>query len=61
MKPIPIVQGVELAGFIAVGYALIVAFLRITVFRKSQHIESPSMKVGLYDAISDLSSTLLAW
>lgn len=55
-----IVQGVEYAGFIAIGYALFIASLRVTVFRKSQHIESPSMKAGLYDAISDLSSTIIA-
>jgi cation diffusion facilitator family transporter len=55
-----IAQGVEFAGFIAIGYALFIASLRVTVFRKTQHVESPSMKAGLYDAISDLSSTLLA-
>ena len=48
------------AGFIAVGYALFIASLRITVFRKSQQIESASMRVGLYDAISDFGSTILA-
>ncbi len=51
---------VEFVGFIAIGYALFIASLRVTVFRKSQHIESPSMKIGFYDAVSDLSSTLLA-
>jgi len=55
-----IVASVEFAGFIAIGYALFIASLRVTVFRKTQHVESPSMKVGLYDAISDLSSTLIA-
>jgi cation diffusion facilitator family transporter len=55
-----ITTGIEYAGFIAIGYALFVAFLRVTVFRKSQHIESPSMKAGLYDAVSDLSSTIIA-
>ena len=55
-----IVSGVEYAGFIAIGYAIFIASLRVTVFKKSQHTESPSMRVGLYDAISDLSSTLLA-
>jgi len=58
--PQQIHQNVELAGFIAIAYALFVASLRVTVFRKTQNVESPSMKVGLYDAISDLSSTLLA-
>lgn len=55
-----IARGAEFAGFIAIGYALFIASLRVTVFRKTQHVESPSMKVGLYDAISDLSSTLIA-
>ena len=55
-----IASGVEYAGFVAIGYAIFIAALRVTVFKKSQHIESPSMRVGLYDAISDLSSTLLA-
>ncbi|MGA3112162.1 MAG: cation diffusion facilitator family transporter [Candidatus Bathyarchaeia archaeon] len=55
-----IYHGVEFAGFLAIGYAISIAILRVTVFRKSQHIESPSMRVGFYDAISDLSSTLLA-
>jgi cation diffusion facilitator family transporter len=53
-------QSTELFGFIGIGYALFIASLRVTVFRGSQHIESTSMKAGLYDAISDLSSTLLA-
>ncbi|MCW3996479.1 MAG: cation-efflux pump [Candidatus Bathyarchaeota archaeon] len=53
-------QGAETAGFVAIGYALFIASLRVTVFRKSQHIQSPSMKAGLYDAISDLGSTLIA-
>ena len=55
-----ITQGVAYVGFIAIGYAIFIAALRVTVFKKSQHIESPSMRVGFYDAISDLSSTLLA-
>ena len=55
-----IASGVQYAGFIAIGYAIFVASLRVTVFKKSQHVESPSMRVGLYDAISDLSSTLIA-
>ena len=60
MENSKIVQGTEFAGFIAIGYAIFIAILRITVFKRSQHIESPSMRVGFYDAISDLSSTLLA-
>jgi cation diffusion facilitator family transporter len=53
-------QDVALYGFIAIAYAMFIASLRVTIFRKTQHVESPSMKVGLYDAVSDLSSTLLA-
>ena len=60
ITPSHIVQNVELFGFVAVGYALFIASLRVTVFKKSQHMESSSMKVGFYDAISDLGSTLLA-
>ena len=55
-----IAGNVEYVGFIAISYSLLIASLRVTVFRKSQHIQSPSMKAGLYDAISDLSSTLIA-
>ena len=60
ITPSHIVVSAELGGFLAIGYALFIASIRVTVFRKTQHIESPSMKAGLYDAISDLSSTLLA-
>ncbi len=52
--------GIEYAGFIAIAYALGIASLRVTVFKKNQHTESASMKAGFYDAISDLSSTLIA-
>lgn len=55
-----IASGIEFAGYFAIGYALFIASLRVTVFRKSQHVESPSMKAGFYDAISDLSSTIIA-
>jgi len=51
---------IEYAGFIAIGYALFIASLRVTVFKKFQHVQSTSMKAGFYDAISDLGSTLLA-
>jgi cation diffusion facilitator family transporter len=55
-----IYQNVAFAGFIAIGYTLFIASLRITVFRKSRNIENPSMWVSFYNAVSDLSSTLLA-
>ncbi len=52
--------GIEYAGFGAIAYALIIASLRVTVFKKSQNSESQSMKAGFYDAISDLGSTIIA-
>lgn len=53
-------SGIEFLGFIGIAYALFIASLRVTVFRKTQHVHSPSMKAGLYDAIADLSSTIVA-
>ncbi len=60
ISPPEFVGGIEYAGFAAIAYALFVASLRVTVFKKNQHVESQSMKAGLYDAIADLSSTLIA-
>ena len=57
---VQLTSGVEFVGFIAIGYALFIASLRVTVFNKSQHLESPSMKAGFYDAIADLGSTIIA-
>ena len=61
MSPPQLAVGVEFAGFVAIGYALFIASLRVTVFKKFQHVQSSSMKAGFYDAISDLSSTLIAF
>jgi cation diffusion facilitator family transporter len=55
-----IYRSLAFAGFIAIGYALFIACLRITIFRKSRNIENPSIWVSFYNAVSDLSSTLLA-
>ena len=60
INPPQLNPGIEYAGFIAIGYALFIASLRVTVFKKFQHVQSTSMKAGFYDAISDLSSTLIA-
>jgi len=51
---------VEYVGFIALAYALFISCLRVTVFRDAQRMESQSMKAGFYDALADLSSTLIA-
>lgn len=53
-------EGLELAGFLAIGYTLSVDFFRITIFRKAGSTHSTSVKAGFYDAISDLSSTIIA-
>ena len=53
-------EGLELAGFIAIGYTLCVDFFRITLFRKAGSTHSTSVKAGFYDAVSDLSSTIIA-
>ncbi len=53
-------EGLELAGFAAIGYTLCVDFFRITIFRKAGSTHSTSVKAGFYDAISDLSSTIIA-
>jgi cation diffusion facilitator family transporter len=60
ISPPAFFSGLEYAGFIAIAYALFVASLRVTVFKKNEHVESQSMKAGLYDAIADLSSTIIA-
>ncbi len=55
-----VTEGLELAGFFAIGYTLCVDFFRITIFRKAGSTHSTSVKAGFYDAISDLSSTIIA-
>jgi cation diffusion facilitator family transporter len=53
-------EGLEIAGFVAIGYTLCVDVFRITIFRKAGSTHSTSVKAGLYDAISDFSSTVIA-
>ena len=53
-------EGLEFAGFFAIGYTLCIDFFRITIFRKAGSTHSTSVKAGFYDAISDLSSTIIA-
>ena len=60
IAPTELSGGIEYAGFAAIAYALVIASLRVTVFKSNQHTESQSMKAGLYDAISDLGSTIIA-
>jgi cation diffusion facilitator family transporter len=53
-------EGLELAGFFAIGFTLCVDFFRVTIFRGAGHSQSTSVKAGFYDAISDLGSTIIA-
>ena len=53
-------EGLEFVGFFAIGYTLCVDFFRISIFRKAGSTHSTSVKAGFYDAISDLSSTIIA-
>jgi cation diffusion facilitator family transporter len=52
--------GLELAGFIAIGYTLCIDFLRIGIFRKAISSKSSTMKAGFYHALADFSSTIIA-
>jgi cation diffusion facilitator family transporter len=55
-----VTEGLEFAGFAAIGYTLCIDFSRIAIFRKAGSIHSTSVKAGFYDAISDLGSTIIA-
>ncbi|MGE5638123.1 MAG: cation-efflux pump [Chloroflexota bacterium] len=57
---VPVIEGLELAGFFAIGYTLFIDFFRITIFRSAGSTHSTSVRAGFYDAISDLSSTVIA-
>jgi len=48
------------AGFVALGYTFSIDLVRMFIFRSALKDESPTVKVGFYHALSDLSSTLIA-
>jgi len=50
----------EFAGFLAIGYTFCIDFFRVGTFRKAVQSESSTVKAGLYHAIADLGSTLIA-
>jgi cation diffusion facilitator family transporter len=54
-------EGLELAGFMAIGYTFATDIARVVIFRKATRSESTTVKVGFYHAIADLSSTLIAF
>jgi cation diffusion facilitator family transporter len=53
-------EELQLAGYLAIGYTLCIDVFRFSIFRKTRHQESTAVKAGFYDAISDLSSTIIA-
>lgn len=53
-------EELQLAGFLAIGYTLVVDFFRIAVFRSATHTQSITVKAGFYDALSDFGSTVIA-
>jgi cation diffusion facilitator family transporter len=60
MGNIRVNEGLQLAGYFAIGYTLCIDFFRVTVFRSAGHSQSMTVKAGFYDAISDLGSTIIA-
>jgi cation diffusion facilitator family transporter len=53
-------QDLKIVGFIAIGYTLCIDFFRVGTFRKASESESSTLKAGLYHAIADLGSTVIA-
>lgn len=54
-------EGLEFAGFVAIGYTFATDVVRVVIFRKSTNSESATVKAGFYHAVADLSSTLIAF
>jgi len=48
-------------GFIAIGYTFCIDFYRVRTHLKARESESSTMKAGLYHALADLSSTVIAF
>jgi len=53
--------GLELAGFVAIGYTFSTDIVRVVLFRKFTSSESTTVKAGFYHALADLSSTVIAF
>jgi len=48
-------------GFIAIGYTFCIDFYRVRTHLRARESESSTMKAGLYHALADLSSTVIAF
>ncbi|MDH5787081.1 MAG: cation-efflux pump [Candidatus Bathyarchaeota archaeon] len=55
-----LIQEWEFAGFIAIAYTFCIDILRVRILHKSEG-KSITMKAGLYHALADLGSTLIAF
>ncbi len=53
--------GLQLAGFLAIGFTFSIDILRMFIFRKAAKSESTTVKAGYYHALADLSSTVIAF
>jgi cation diffusion facilitator family transporter len=49
-----------LIGFAAIGYTFCIDFFRVGTFRKALETKSSTLKAGLYHAVADLGSTVIA-
>jgi cation diffusion facilitator family transporter len=54
-------SGLELVGFIAIGYTFAIDFFRVGLFLKARKSESSTMKAGLFHAVADFASTVIAF
>jgi len=50
----------ELVGFAAIGYTFCIDFFRVGTFRRAVESRSSTLKAGLYHAVADLGSTVIA-
>ncbi len=53
-------QSLSLAGFAAIGFTFCIDIFRLAIFRSARG-DSSTIKVGLYHALADLSSTVIAF
>jgi cation diffusion facilitator family transporter len=51
---------IEYVGFIAIGYTFCIDFFRVGTFFRARKSESSTLKAGLYHAVADLGSTIIA-
>jgi cation diffusion facilitator family transporter len=61
MKGTGVQTGLQLAGFLAIGFTFSIDILRMFIFRKAAKSDSTTVKAGFYHALADLSSTVIAF